>query len=153
MKCNECGREAYSESPNFCEYCGSSFRDKDHSFGQGGVVTQKPMDYGYNQGIEQNVNQGIDQGNNEKTISFQQWIVIYAILLFAPFIPVIGWVIPIVMLFVWGFANNSQPTKKNWARATLIFVLASLIISIIAFAVILSDPRFQQLLNIPLGMP
>lgn len=152
MRCKECGREAYSENPNFCEYCGSSFREKDQSYGHSNVVSQQPMDYGYNQGIEQNVNQTIDQVSNEKTISFKQWIVIYAILLFSPFVPVIGLIIPIVMLFVWGFANNSQPTKKNWARATLLFILASLIISFIAFAVILSDPRYQQLLNISLGM-
>ena len=153
MKCNECGREAYSENPNFCEYCGSSFREKDQTFTHDNVIAPQSMDYGLNQGIEQNPNSGVEQGASEKTISFQQWIIIYAILLFSPFIPVIGWVIPIVMLFVWGFANNSQPTKKNWARATLIFILASLIISVFAFAVILSDPRFQQLLNIPLGMP
>lgn len=152
MKCNECGREAYRESPNFCEYCGSSFREKDQSFGHVNDVNHHPMDYGYNQAIEQNVNQTIEQAGNEKAISFKQWIVIYAILLFTPFIPMIGWVIPIVMLFVWGFANNSQSTKKNWARATLIFILANILILIITFAVILSDPRYQQLLNASLGL-
>mgnify|MGYP001295982349 CR=1 FL=1 len=152
MRCNECGRESYSERPNFCEYCGSSFREKDLSFEHRSAEVQKPMDYEFNQGIEHKVNQRLDQGSSEKTISFKQWIVIYGILLFSLFIPMIGWVIPIVMLFVWGFANNSQPTKKNWARATLIFILAMIIISLFAFAVILSDPRFQELLNVPLSL-
>jgi len=157
MKCNECGRQSHSESPNFCEYCGSSFREKDQIFRHSDNIIQQPQNYGNNQGIDQGsrqiINQGIDQDNNERTISFFQWIKMYAILFLPSFIPFVGWVVPLVMLFVWGFANNTQPTKKNWSRATLVFLFVNIIVVAFAFVQFLGNPIFQQILSNPIAIP
>ncbi|HHU71109.1 MAG TPA: hypothetical protein GXZ21_03630 [Clostridiales bacterium] len=157
MKCNECGRQSHSESPNFCEYCGSSFREKDQFFRHSDNIIQQPQNYGNNQGIDQGsrqiINQGIDQDNNERTISFFQWIKMYAILFLPSFIPFVGWVVPLVMLFVWGFANNTQPTKKNWSRATLVFLFVNIIVVAFAFVQFLGNPIFQQILSNPIAIP
>lgn len=48
-------------------------------------------------------------------------------------IPVVG----IIMLFVWAFGNNSQPSLKTWARAQLILMLISSVV-IIFFTIISS---------------
>ncbi|NLZ82991.1 MAG: hypothetical protein GX915_04940 [Clostridiales bacterium] len=161
MKCNVCGRQSHSESPNFCEYCGSSFREKDQITGHSDFIIQQPLNYGNNQGIEQgsgqrinqNINQGTLQESNERTISFFQWIKMYAILFLPSLIPFVGWVVPLVMLFVWGFANSTQPTKKNWSRATLVYVFVNIIVVGFAFAKLLGDPFFQQIMNSPINMP
>ena len=38
-------------------------------------------------------------------------------------LPLIG----LIMLFVWGFSSETDPSKKNWAKAMLLFQLIALI--------------------------
>ena len=40
-------------------------------------------------------------------------------------IPIVGF----IMLFVWGFGSNTQPSKANWAKATLIMIGISIVLS------------------------
>ena len=49
-------------------------------------------------------------------------------------IPIVGF----VMLFVWGFGSNTQPSKANWAKATLIMIGISIVIFLLFFGSILS---------------
>jgi len=48
-------------------------------------------------------------------------------------IPIVGF----VMLFVWGFGSNTQPSKANWAKATLIVIGISIVIFLLFFGSIL----------------
>jgi fatty acid desaturase len=49
------------------------------------------------------------------------------------YIPIVGF----VMLFVWGFGSNTQPSKANWAKATLIMIGISIVIFLLFFGSIL----------------
>ncbi|MCH2445334.1 MAG: hypothetical protein MK225_03255, partial [Candidatus Marinimicrobia bacterium] len=40
-------------------------------------------------------------------------------------IPIVGF----IMLFVWGFGSNTQSSKANWAKATLIMIGISIVLS------------------------
>ena len=60
----------------------------------------------------------MDQQNLPGTIRNEVSIGEWMITLLISFLPVIGW----IMLFVWAFGDASNPSKKNWAIATLIWV-------------------------------
>ena len=62
-------------------------------------------------------------------MSIGDWII--TSLIFA--IPIVGF----VMLFVWGFGSNTQPSKANWAKATLIMIGISIVIFLFIFGSIL----------------
>ncbi len=66
-------------------------------------------------------------------MSIGEWI----ITLIVTAIPVVG----LVMLFVWGFGSTTNPTKANFAKATLIFALIAVgvwVIFGVLFAVFLT---------------
>lgn len=136
MRCDVCGRQVQNEEANFCEYCGSSFRERKQSsyhmpqkeqsnyngFGTmpAGMQMQQPNQMnGFPHSMEQ-----------ERPISFLNWLGSYAIF----FVPVVGWLVFIIMLFIWSFSSNTPASKKNWARATLIFVTVFAIVIIAYFA-------------------
>ena len=54
-------------------------------------------------------------------ISVGEWVITIIIIA----IPIVGF----IMLFVWGFGSNTQPSKANWAKATLIMIGISIILS------------------------
>ena len=56
-----------------------------------------------------------------KPMSIGDWIITG--LIFA--IPIVG----IVMLFVWAFGSNTQPSKANWAKAALIMMGIGIVLS------------------------
>ena len=58
-------------------------------------------------------------------LTIGDWIITAIILA----IPIVGF----VMLFVWGFGSNTQPSKANWAKATLIMIGISFIIALLFF--------------------
>ena len=58
------------------------------------------------------------QSIDEKQISLWEWI----ITIFLTMIPGVGQ----VMLFVWAFKQDVNPTKANWARANLIWFAVAL---------------------------
>ena len=58
-------------------------------------------------------------------ISLGEWMV--TILL--TFIPLIG----LVMMFVWGFGGSVSLTKRNWARAALIWQAIGFLLGVICF--------------------
>ena len=54
-------------------------------------------------------------------ISVGKWVITIIIIA----IPIVGF----IMLFVWGFGSNTQPSKANWAKATLIMIGISIVLS------------------------
>tara|TARA_B100001971_G_C17895191_1_gene385132 strand:+ start:198 stop:467 length:270 start_codon:yes stop_codon:yes gene_type:complete len=67
----------------------------------------------------------INESSQYAPISIGEWIITSIILA----IPIVGF----VMLFVWGFGSNTQPSKANWAKATLIMIVISFVIALIFF--------------------
>lgn len=43
--------------------------------------------------------------------------------------------INLIMLFVWSFSRNTDPGRKNWAKAMLILLVLSLILGILALSI------------------
>jgi hypothetical protein len=56
-------------------------------------------------------------------ISLGDWMITLLILC----IPLVG----IIMLFVWGFADGTHPSKRNFCRAYLIWMLIGIVIFIL----------------------
>ena len=61
-------------------------------------------------------------------VTVGDWVVTFIITA----IPIVN----IVMLFVWAFGGNTNPSKANWAKASLIFMLIAVVIYIIVFVII-----------------
>lgn len=146
MKCNTCGRELLNENANFCEYCGASFRERAQTVinteqrEPEGMVSATPvvMSLPRPDGVAQTPSRPTEI---EKSLTFANWITTYGLM----FIPIVGGLIFFVMLFVWAFDGKTPPSKKNWARATLIFV-AVLIFFFLAYMLYLfSTPMYQDI--------
>ena len=66
-------------------------------------------------------------GTIRNEVSVGEWVV--TILITA--IPLVGF----IMLFVWAFGDSAQPSKKNWAIATLIWYAIMIVLVIIFFVI------------------
>jgi len=51
--------------------------------------------------------------------------------LFLTAIPVVG----LVLLFVWAFGNNANPSKANWAKAALLWAAIGIVIWLLFMAI------------------
>lgn len=90
--------------------------------------------YGSNARNEQSVGSYSNQDNTtygqsntavkEKPMSVGNWL---AVMLLG-FVPMIGPYAFLALLFFWSFSKSIPPTKKNWARATLIVTLILVVI-------------------------
>lgn len=75
--------------------------------------------------------------NEQKPLSVGDWI----ITLLLTSIPLVGF----VLLLVWAFSSDTHPSKQNWAKAYLIFMLIGFVLvgvffsSIMAFLVAFSN--------------
>lgn len=144
MVCNSCGRDNKNENANFCEYCGESFRESN--------VEKIETTYNYsNQSGTGNASatplmasQAVGNGKNEKPVSFLNWLGTYAIM----FIPFVGGIVFFVMLIIWSVSSNVPESKKNWARANLVFMVILIIIALIFVLMVFSmlkNPLFQEI--------
>lgn len=122
MVCKACGRTTTNENANFCEYCGYSFRENIQlaQENNNGIREQKSI---------------VHSDDSEKPISFGNWMGTMLL----PVIPILGIFIYFVMLFVWAFGSETPKSKKNWARATLVVLLVSIIILVVIMTSTLSD--------------
>ena len=66
-------------------------------------------------------------GTIKNEVSIGEWMI--TILITA--IPLIG----LIMLFVWAFGDTANPSKKNWAIATLIWYAIAIVLMIIFFVI------------------
>lgn len=72
--------------------------------------------------------QEFEQDNRAPILSVGDWMINMLITA----IPLVG----IIMLFVWGFGDNENPTKANWAKANLIWYLIAFVFVIVIYAII-----------------
>ncbi len=63
--------------------------------------------------------------SNVETVKTGEWFV--TLLITA--IPLVG----LIMLLVWAFGSNTNPSKANWAKATLIWMVIAIAIYVIIF--------------------
>lgn len=69
----------------------------------------------------------LDEPNSTyKPLTLQDWMVTILI----TFIPLVN----IVMYFVWAFGEGTHPSKKTWAQASLLWLVISIVLSMIFFA-------------------
>ena len=66
---------------------------------------------------------------NNDVVTTGNWIITYLIMC----IPLIN----IIMLFVWAFGGGAQASKANWAKASLIRIVISIILAILLMASVL----------------
>lgn len=150
MVCNNCGRQVHNEEANFCEYCGNSFREhiqtpafvQPQLNGQSQSYEQTQTRTNYNP-LLPNQAESIKLNGGDRPVSFLNWLGSYGIF----FIPVIGTLLFPIMLLVWSFSSNVSQTKKNWARATLIFLIALLIYVSMILGYMLTDPAVKEFVN------
>jgi heme/copper-type cytochrome/quinol oxidase subunit 2 len=76
--------------------------------------------------------------NNHPPLSVKDWMVT----LLLTFIPIVN----LVMYFVWAFSDDTHPSKKNWAKAALIW-LAIVVVLYIIIAVIFGAAIMTAALN------
>ena len=70
------------------------------------------------------------QPMGEQPVELGEWV----LTLFLAAIPIVG----LVMLCVWGFGSNSAESKKNWAKAALIWKVIGWVISILFYVLYFS---------------
>jgi len=126
MVCKACGRDTVNENANFCEYCGTSYREN---------IAIGHEDNNVGARVQQKGTQEIENEENEKPISFGNWLGTMVL----PFIPFVGIIIYIVMLFVWAFGSDTPKSKKNWARVSLIMGVVGIILFIFVISSTMMD--------------
>ncbi|MFW6020072.1 MAG: hypothetical protein ACOCPM_05775 [Bacteroidales bacterium] len=68
------------------------------------------------------------QNMNDYSVSVGEWIVTLIIAA----VPLVN----IIMLFVWGFGDNTKKSKANWAKAMLIFIAIGIVLWLIIALVV-----------------
>ncbi len=136
MLCNNCGRQTNNEEANFCDYCGHSFREHKPEI----IKLEQPKQ----ETIALQTNPNSIENLKHKPISLLNWLASYGILL----VPIVG----IVMLVVWAIGKNTSTTKKNWARATLIFVALMMLYLVTMMNMLGYNSAFQDYMNGSIGL-
>ena len=73
----------------------------------------------------------MDQQNLPGTIRHEVSIGEWMITILITALPLIG----LIMLFVWAFGDGTNPSKKNWAIATLIWFAIVIVLTILFFVI------------------
>ncbi|MDF2514117.1 MAG: hypothetical protein K0S04_3983 [Herbinix sp.] len=149
MKCNTCGRQLQNEEANFCEYCGASFREHTHT-----IINALPHEHNSGETADMNHRsiamqmpegvigqRAVNETVADKPISFMNWLGTYALM----FIPFVGVLVFIIMLFVWAFGGKVPESKKNWARVNLIVALVIFLLLFLYLITLVSSPMFQDM--------
>ncbi|MBR1573108.1 MAG: hypothetical protein IJ655_10230 [Lachnospiraceae bacterium] len=79
--------------------------------------------------MEENYTTPVSQPSQPSSMG--QWFVTILLTL----IPVVG----LVMLFVWAFGNTADESKKNWAKANLIWMLIGIVLWFLIGATVLAS--------------
>ncbi|HPE34170.1 MAG TPA: hypothetical protein PLI65_05165 [Bacteroidales bacterium] len=65
----------------------------------------------------------MEEITNQPAVTTGDWVVTMLI----SAIPIVG----IIMLFVWAFGSGTNPSKANWAKAALIWMVIGIVIFIL----------------------
>lgn len=137
MVCNSCGRSTSNENANFCDYCGASYKEV--------VFIQNEDKYKADSLKESSAVREVENenivGEQEKSISFGNWV--GSLLL--PFIPLVGPIINLVMMLVWAFGSDTSKSKRNWARASLVVVIVNIVLIVLVIALFIGS--YTELIN------
>ena len=79
-------------------------------------TNEAPQNSGYNQ----------YPAGQQDPVTFGQWMLTILLTM----IPVVN----LIMLIVWAVSSDTQPSKQNWARAQLVWVIIGIVLSIILSA-------------------
>lgn len=143
-----CGRTSEQEAANFCFYCGASLpgssgadfvrEEKSKPEERQGQNTNQANSY-FNR-IVSSIKPGSAQAGSEiekeAPVPFGTWL----ILLLLPFVPYVGSLIFIVILFLWAFGSKSTKTQKNFSRAMLIFVAVIMVVAANMLSTLMESP-------------
>ena len=109
--CNNC-RTSVADNAPYCPNCGASFPNvRQNAY----PAYQQPMG-----------------GMPKAPVTVGGWIGRSLI----PMIPIVGWLVYIIMLFIWTGDSTKEDTFRNWAKAQLI-VMGVTIVVVVLFYVIL----------------
>lgn len=104
MYCKKCGGKLESYASN-CAFCGTPVEKYDAKANY--IAPPKKQ-------------------TNNSSMSVGKWLG-FSLL---PFIPLIGTVVYLVLVFKWAFGNHDDLTLKNYAKANLIFMLLAFVLII-----------------------
>jgi len=148
MRCAVCGREAMNPEANYCDYCGSPFK----RYGSEGWNTRNTTSSGYEERVETDdgysafgmSNQSrkeVRSGNNGNAMTGNQdkiGVMTFLGVMLLPFIPGVGSIAYLVILFYWSFAAGIDGTRKSFARATLIFTAIMVVVVMMVAGMLLA---------------
>lgn len=104
MQCTACGRESMNPNANYCDYCGTLLGTEVHLE----AVEQKKV------------------AEPQEAMPVPTWM--FLVVMFLPFIPMVGWLAYLGVLIYWGFAPSITDSKKSFARATLLYTVVVVVI-------------------------
>ena len=111
MTCGKCGSQL-KDGTTFCPYCGSKVEPLNSTPSS----MQPPLSSSWSSPSASGVNGFYTPEKKHLTIG--GWVLRYLI----NFIPCVGGIIFLIMLFVWSFDESYDDTSRNWAKANLIFI-------------------------------
>lgn len=136
MRCEVCGREAMNPEANYCDYCGSSFRDCGQesrsnqtatkgSYSESGVSDAGYSAFGmseYREPAMEKQSMGSMLAGENKPVT--TWTYLGVLLL--PVVPWVGTIAWLVVMLYWAFSSRVDAARKHFARAYMIFMGISL---------------------------
>lgn len=163
MKCKECGREPMNPDANFCDYCGTPFRqfgaggwskpmeeipkdksDVYESFDNFGNGTQNPnlRQDGYASNGQNRTNQ-MPGNNGEKPVTVLTFIIPFLLL----FIPGIGFFATIGLMIYWLVSNRSGKIRKSYAKAVLVILAVFFFLAMFEVYQMIQDGTLEQMMQ------
>ncbi len=109
MICPKCGA-SMQEGAGFCTACGTQFEAQQQVYQQQPVY-QQPV---YQQPAADDLSAPLTTGQ-------------FFLMDLVGCVPLVG----LIMYFVWAFGSNTNLNRKSWARAKLIWVLISTVLSVL----------------------
>ena len=79
--------------------------------------------------MQNDTDQNVPMAQND-VVSLGDWMISTLLIC----IPIVG----LVMLFVWGFGGSTNPSKRNWARASLVWMAIGIVFSFLFGASIIA---------------
>ncbi|WP_228488574.1 hypothetical protein [Prolixibacter sp. SD074] len=80
-----------------------------------------------NQEAQQQSQQPLQPQQPQQPVTISDWF----LTLFLTAIPLVG----LIMLFVWAFGSNTNPSKANWAKAALLWAAIGIVIWLLFMAI------------------
>ncbi|MCL1852934.1 MAG: zinc ribbon domain-containing protein [Peptococcaceae bacterium] len=134
MVCGKCGMQNRDDN-QYCSYCNQPLTDiYSNNNRSAGQSSEMQPDYGQ-QGMPNNGQAGYGQPgygqpfaetNTSEHVSMKKWVGIFIL----GMIPVVN-LIYLILMFVWAFGNTPQKSLKTYAKANLLLMLITVVLSFI----------------------